>query len=79
MTVLNIESGAEKRIINTLKIAAIKEINRIGFEEASKKLGLSHTGLRRLIWPKEWKAVEAIRIAEALNLPILKKTVERIG
>ncbi len=70
---LKIESKTEKRIANAAKIEAIKEINNIGFEEAAKKLDLSVTGLRRLIWPTEWKIAEAIRVAEALNLPIVKK------
>ena len=70
---LTVESRTEKVIINELKIEAIKEINKIGFEEASEKLSLSHARLRRLLWPREWKIAEAIRIAEALNLSALKK------
>ncbi|KKR79181.1 MAG: hypothetical protein UU22_C0002G0008 [Parcubacteria group bacterium GW2011_GWA2_40_8] len=38
---LNDECQTEKKIANILKIAAIKEIKRIGFDEASEKLSLS--------------------------------------
>ncbi|OHA50539.1 MAG: hypothetical protein A3A97_03120 [Candidatus Terrybacteria bacterium RIFCSPLOWO2_01_FULL_40_23] len=75
---LNDECQTEKKIANILKIAAIKEIKRIGFDEASEKLSLSRTGLR-LIWSKErWKVAEAIRVAEALNLPALKKMLRAL-
>lgn len=69
---LNVECQTEKKIINIVKIEAIKKINKLGFEGAANKLGLSATGLRRLVF-EEWNVTTVIRVAEALNLSIIKK------
>lgn len=59
-------------IARRLRGLCIDEIERTGKAQAAQALGLAPTGLRALLWRQEWGLETAVRVADALDLPIIE-------
>lgn len=67
-TALQGPTERELRIAMALRAKAAEKINRVGAQEASTRLGLSPSGVRSLLWKREWSLETAFRVADALGI-----------
>lgn len=75
MSSLTAASRREALIASRLRSLCVEVIERTGEAQAAHMLGLAPTGLRALLWRQEWSLETWVRVADALDLPIIQAWV----
>lgn len=72
MTVLVDGSPRERLLADRLRELAVDEIERRGIDDVASSLALASSGVKALLWREAWSIETAFRVADALDLPIVR-------
>lgn len=67
-TALQGPTEREVRISQALREKSVREIQRVGEKQAAKRLDMTESGIRSLLWRQRWSLEVAFRVADALDI-----------